>query len=105
VAKTHFPNKPYTIGTLDELAQNKYDGFLWGELQSYIWCLTIPLFTTRTFQGQMGKKYFAYPLKKESELFLHFINEWLALKQEQGFAHRQRQYWFLGKEYDPGLKR
>lgn len=105
VAQTHFPNKSFTIGTLDGLAQNKYDGFLWGELQSYIWCLTNPSFTTLTFHGLLGKKYFAYPLKKESELFLHFINEWLVLKQEQGFAHRQRQYWFLGKEYDPGLKR
>jgi proton glutamate symport protein len=105
VAATHFPNTTLVEGTMDDLALNKFDAYLWAELQSYIWCLTNPKFTTMIYDGQLGKKYFAYPVKKTSEQFVHFLNEWLYLKQEQGFAHKQRQYWFLGKEDNPGAKR
>jgi proton glutamate symport protein len=105
VAATHFPHNPTVEGNIDDLAANKFDGYLWAELQSYIWCLTNPNFTTLTYQGQLGKKYFAYPMTENAEQFVHFLNEWQFLKQEQGFAYKQRQYWFLGKEYDPTAKR
>ena len=105
VAHTHFPNKPLITGSFEQLVENKFDGYLWADLQSYIWCLANPTYTALSFQGQIGKKYFAYPLKKDDDQFLHFLNEWLVLKQEQGFAHQQRQYWFLGKEYNPESKR
>jgi hypothetical protein len=53
----------------------------------------------------LGKKYFAYPLAENTQQFRNFLNEWMFLKQEQGFTHKQKQYWFLGKEYDPEAKR
>jgi ABC-type amino acid transport substrate-binding protein len=105
VAATHFPHLPVVEGNIDDLALNKFDGYLWAELQSYIWCLTNPNFTTLTYHGQLGKKYFAYPMTLNAQQFVYFANEWLFLKQEQGFAYRQRQYWFLGKEYNPKAKR
>jgi len=105
VVHSHFPDKTLIVGEIAELYQNKYDAYMWAELQAYIWCLTNPTYTTLTYQGEMGKKYFAYPMKRNAEQLVHFINEWLVLKQEQGFAYRQRQYWFLGKEYNPEVKR
>jgi Na+/H+-dicarboxylate symporter/ABC-type amino acid transport substrate-binding protein len=105
VVHSHFPDKTLIIGEVAELYQNKYDAYMWAELQAYIWCLANPTYTTLTYQGEMGKKYFAYPMKRNAEQLVHFINEWLVLKQEQGFAYRQRQYWFLGKEYNPATKR
>jgi ABC-type amino acid transport substrate-binding protein len=105
VFATHFPNKILVDGNVDDLSENKFDAYLWAELQAYIWCLAHPDYTALTYQGQMGKKYFAYPMRKESEQLVHFVNEWLYLKQEQGFAVKQREYWFLGKEYNPKARR
>jgi Na+/H+-dicarboxylate symporter/ABC-type amino acid transport substrate-binding protein len=105
VVATHFPNQTLVVGDAHEIAENKFDAYMWGDLQAYIWCLANPTYTAITYQGQMGKKYFAYPMRKNAEQLVHFVNEWLVLKQEQGFAYRQRQYWFLGKEYKPEAKR
>lgn len=105
VAATHFPHTKTIEGNIDDLALNKFDGYLWAELQSYIWCLTNPDFTTMTYHSELGKKYFAYPTSEATEQFVRFLNEWLFLKQEQGFTYKQRQYWFLGKEYNPEAKR
>jgi Na+/H+-dicarboxylate symporter/ABC-type amino acid transport substrate-binding protein len=105
VAANHFPNVPVVHGTIDMLFANQCDGYLWAQLQSYIWCLAHPGYTALTYNGQMGKKYFAYPMRKNAEQLVHFVNEWMWLKQEQGFTYQQRQYWFLGKEHNPEAKR
>jgi ABC-type amino acid transport substrate-binding protein len=105
VVANHFPNVSVVQGEIDDLKLNKFDAYMWAEVQGYIWCLTNPGYTALTYQGRLGKKYFAYPMRKNSEQFVHFINEWMFLKQEQGFADKQRQYWFLGKEYNPQAKR
>ena len=105
VIAAHFPNKTLVPGEIDDLLKNKMDIFMWGELQAYIWCLTHPDFTTLTYHNKLGGKYFAYPMRKGADEFVHFLNEWLFLKQEQGFAYKQRQYWFLGKLNNPEEKR
>ena len=105
VAATHFPHTTMIEGNIDDLALNKFDAYLWAGLQCYIWCLTKNNFTTSAYQGELGKKYFAYPLAENTQQFRNFLNEWMFLKQEQRFTHRQRQYWFLGKEYNPEAKR
>jgi Na+/H+-dicarboxylate symporter/ABC-type amino acid transport substrate-binding protein len=105
VVATHFPTQTLVPSDIINLIQGTIDVYMWSELQAYIWCLTNPTFTTLSYQGQLGGKYFAYPMQKTEEQFLHFINDWLFLKQEQGFAYKQRQYWFLGKIYNPEVKR
>ncbi len=105
VVTAHFPDKILVQATLADFPQNHYDVYMWSELQSYIWCLTNPDYTTLGYKNKLGAKYFAYPMRRNTEQFVHFINEWLYLKQEQGFAYKQRQYWFLGKLYNPEAKR
>ncbi len=105
VVTAHFPDKTLVEGNIEDLELNKFDAYMWAEVQGYIWCLTNPNYTTLTYQGKLGKKYFAYPMRKNAEQLVHFLNEWMFLKQEQGFAYKQRQYWFLGKEYNPQAKR
>ncbi len=105
VVASHFPNSNLVVGSVAQFSEDKFDVYMWAELQSYIWCLANPSYTTLTYKGQMGKKYFGYPVKRNAEQLVHFINEWLDLKQEQGFTARQREYWFLGKSYDPQAKR
>lgn len=98
VVTTHFSEKNLVLANgIDLLVNGQVDAQLWSELPAYIWCLAHPDFITISYQNALGKKYFAYPVRPDSEQFVHFINEWLSLKQEQGFEEKQRQYWFLGK--------
>ena len=106
VVTTHFPKSILVQNsTSDDFYNGKCDAYMWGELQAYVWCLTRPAYTVLPFHGQLGKKYFAYPTRKEDEELVRFMNEWLQLKQEQGFELKQRQYWFLGKLNNPEAKR
>jgi ABC-type amino acid transport substrate-binding protein len=101
VAETFFPNSLSIRARPEALLNNSVDAVIWGELQAYIWCLTNPSYTTLSYQDQLGKKYLAYPVRYSESQFVRFLNEWLVLKQEQGFELQQRKYWFLGKKSTP----
>lgn len=101
IVKSHFPQNTLVPLHAFDFTQEKVDAILWSELPAYIWCLAHPDYTAISFDNTLGKKYFAYPCQMESEQFLHFLNDWLQLKQEQGFEQEQRQYWFLGKAQTP----
>lgn len=75
------------------------------DFYSLIWCLTDPSYTTLSFDGQLGKKYLAYPVRYNEGHLVRFLNEWLVLKEQEGFELQQRRYWFLGKTYTPEGKR
>lgn len=97
VATTYFPKSIPAKARPEALLTNTVDAVVWGELQAYIWCLANPAYTTLAFNGQLGKKYLAYPVKYNEGQFVRFLNEWLVLKEQQGFELQQRRYWFLGK--------
>lgn len=105
VVVDHFSDQNLVVGSILDLPQGKFDAYLWAELEAYIWCLANPSYTTLSYNNQLGKKYFAYPIHSGSEQMVHFLNEWLTLKQEQGFELQQRQYWFLGKSNTPQTQR
>lgn len=102
----HFPTANIINNPgIDDLTDHKVEAQLWSELPAYIWCLANPAYTTTTLQNTLGKKYFAYAVRLDSEQFVHFINEWIDLKREQGFELMQREYWFLGKSPSMEKKR
>lgn len=105
VVAEHFPKSTLITATSEDLLNGKVGAYVWGELQAYVWCLIHPEFTVLPYHGQLGKKYLAYPTQREDEQLVHFMNEWMELKQEQGFEQKQRQYWFLGKLNNPEAKR
>ncbi|MBS0649186.1 MAG: cation:dicarboxylase symporter family transporter [Verrucomicrobia bacterium] len=105
VVAQHFPDSTLIVGSSEDMLQGKFDAYVWGELQANVWCLLHPEFIVLPYQGKLGKKYFAYPTQREDEQLVHFLNEWLQLKQEQGFELKQRQYWFLGKLNNPEAQR
>jgi len=98
VAHMHFPQSTVVpIKTMEEFVHSKLDALMWSELPAYIWCLTHPDYVTVSFDHTLGKKFFGYPCAIKTELFVNFIDDWLDLKEEQGFKLKQQQYWFLGK--------
>ncbi len=97
IVANYFPRNVYPVTDYDDLQEGKIDAMLGSDLPAYIWCLAHPEYTTTSFNYTLGKTYFAYPCGLQSDQFLHFLNEWLELKKQQGFELKQRQYWFLGK--------
>jgi len=99
VAHIHFPKATTTpLHTMDQFLHANLDAVMWSEIPAYVWCLSHPDYTAVSFGDGLGKKFFAYPCAGDTELFIHFLNDWLALKNEQGFARSQAQYWFLGSK-------
>lgn len=98
IVLNYFPNQLVPIETLQEFMEGRAQALMWSELPAYIWCLAHPEYTTISFNHGLGKSYFAYPIAVRTEQFVHFLNEWMDLKQQQGFELQQRQYWFLGQE-------
>ncbi len=105
IVSNYFPDNVYPITSYDDLLDGKVDAILGSDLPVYIWCLAHPEYTTISFNYTLGKNYFAYPCGMQSDQFLRFLNEWLALKQQQGFELKQRQYWFLGRIKPPVSER
>ncbi len=101
IVSNYFPNNVYPVTTYDDLLEGKVDAMLGSDLPVYIWCLAHPEYTTISFNYTLGKNYFAYPCGIQGDQFLRFLNEWLDLKQQQGFELKQRQYWFLGRIKPP----
>lgn len=103
---THFfPENLVHLDSIDDFMKGSADAMMWSELQAYIWCLAHPDYTTVSFNRKLGRNYFAYPCSVTTEQFIHFLNEWMVLKQQQGFELKQRQYWFLGKSQAPESQR
>ena len=105
VVNIYFPNKSHPISDLNDFTTGKIDAMMWSELPAYIWCLAHPGYTTISFDHSFGKNYFAYPVATDAQPFINFLNEWLDLKNQQGFELKQRQYWFTGKAEKPTSER
>ncbi len=101
VTAQYFPKTAMEVLNLENYLKSDASAMMWSELPAYIWCLAHPDYTTVSFKHSLGKNYFAYPVAGEGEEFLQFMNEWLNLKEQQGFELKQRQYWFLGKSQTP----
>ncbi|MGH2639308.1 MAG: substrate-binding periplasmic protein, partial [Rhabdochlamydiaceae bacterium] len=105
IVTSYFPDSLAFASNFDELLKGDVDAMMWSELPAYIWCLAHPEHTTVSFNHSLGRNYFAYPCGATTEQFIHFLNEWLELKEQQGFELKQRQYWFLGKSQIPENQR
>lgn len=105
VVANYFPDNLFTSTNFTDFTSGKAEAMMWSELPAYIWCLAHPSYTTVSFNNKLGKNYFAYPCGVQTEQFLHFMNEWLRLKEQQGFELEQRQYWFLGRSQTPENER
>lgn len=101
VVKLYFPNNSHPISDHSEFTSGQVDALMWSELPAYIWCLAHPGYTTISFGHSLGKNYFAYPVETSAQPFINFLNEWLNLKDQEGFELKQRKYWFTGKAEIP----
>jgi proton glutamate symport protein len=80
------------------------DALLWAEPQAVAWALENPFFTTVFPKPSLGIDSLGYPVRRDSLLLLNYLNEWLELKSDEGFARQQVNRWILGKP-DTGLEK
>lgn len=99
VVERHFPLAILISGLqMDQaLLQGKVDGWVWGITSSLVWCQTNPHFVVADYQGLIGQRYFAYPIRKGALDFNLFLNNWLILKAQSGFKERMKRYWIEGE--------
>jgi hypothetical protein len=101
VVKRHFPYATLESGdalSTDDLVSGKADAWIWSHVPAFVWCLNHPDYMVVDYEGLIGKRYFAYPVRMGSNDFVSFINNWLTLKEQSKFTDRQYKYWILGEK-------
>lgn len=99
IAKRHFPNgKIVRIHHLEEIKKVSVDVIMAPFFEGVIWCLDHPQYVVINFEDLIGKQYFAYPIYIDGFSWKSFVNNWLYLKKQSGFANKQREYWMEGKK-------
>jgi proton glutamate symport protein len=94
----NFPNAIMKEGDWEaELLAGTVDAWISSHYSSIVWCLNHPDFYIYEYGGQLGKCYFAYPVRIDSLKFLGFIDNWIALKIQDNFSQKQTDYWIMGK--------
>jgi proton glutamate symport protein len=73
------------------------DAWIWSKIPAMIWSMAFPEFIVMDYEGQMGKSYLAYPMSLGAPQLLLFMNNWIQLKNLDGFSQEQYDYWILGK--------
>lgn len=100
VRDRHFPLSIAVDGSSieEDLLQGKADAWVWSKTPGFIWCLSHPQFVVADYGDQIGKRYFAYPIREGSLNWASFLNNWLSLKEQSGFKKRMEQYWIKGED-------
>ncbi|HSW87136.1 MAG TPA: cation:dicarboxylase symporter family transporter, partial [Rhabdochlamydiaceae bacterium] len=94
-----FPSyKIVLIDDYDTFAQARCaDALLWQEQEAIHWIVNHPKYKTVMPTPSIGTDILAYPVKVSSERLLVFLNQWLQLKESEGFTEKQYNLWVLGK--------
>ena len=59
--------------------------------------ILVPFFIPKP---NIHKNTFAYVIAKNDLAFSKYLNEWLAIKREQGIIEKLRSYWIYGKNLE-----
>jgi Na+/H+-dicarboxylate symporter/ABC-type amino acid transport substrate-binding protein len=101
VVQRHFPLakeiNTSNMEHLEELFEEKHaDAWIWSRTPAFIWCLSHPDYAIVDYADLIGKRYFSYPVRKDSPDFVSFLNRWLMLKEESGEKNDMYNYWIRG---------
>jgi len=95
VVQRHFPLAKL-VHTSDMSKLEGADAWVWSRTPAFIWCLSHPDYAIVDYGSQIGKRYFAYPVREGSPDFISFMNNWLMLKEESGMSQDMVNYWVQG---------
>ncbi len=72
------------------------DILLRGEYQQISWSLSHPGYTVVFPEPGIGKDLFGYATAQDADKFLHYLNRWLDLKENEQLTDQQFNIWVLG---------
>jgi ABC-type amino acid transport substrate-binding protein len=97
--KEIFPGKE--VVCLDNYDQfescDPYVALLWEEMEATAWALCHRNFRIVFHTPPLGFDSLAYPIRGDSQRFLHYLDQWLELKKSEGFTEKQYDLWIKGK--------
>ncbi|MGE5195764.1 MAG: cation:dicarboxylate symporter family transporter [Anaerolineae bacterium] len=103
-ARKNFPEHPIiALDNYESFAQEPpiADAVLWEEEEAISWVLRHTHFSIAKPTPSLGIDSMGYPIKGGSPRFLNYLNQWLSLKKNEGFADSQYNLWVLGKTQAP----
>jgi ABC-type amino acid transport substrate-binding protein len=79
------------------------DALIWQEQEAVHWLAYHPKFSVASTVPSLGVDTLAYAVSNHSEKLLNYLNQWLQLKEAEGFTEKQYNLWVLGKtsEFSP----
>lgn len=77
------------------------DLLFWSEQEAISWVIRHPHYTIVTPKPSLGVDSLGYLVHAGSPRLLNFLNQWLMLKENEGFTQTQYDLWVLGKEEKP----
>ncbi len=96
-----FPNAIcVTLDDPEQFSEQRCDAMLWGYLSAFVWCLQHPNYTVINYDFTLGKKLYSYPVRARADDWLNFMQSWMMLKDQSGFAREQYLYWIQGLEIE-----
>lgn len=73
------------------------DVLLWEEQEAVAWVLQHPQYYILFPNPPLGVDSLGYAVKEHDDRFLCYLNQWLLLKEHQGFTQKMYDLWILGK--------
>ncbi len=99
-ARTLFPDKEIVlVENYEAFAANPEvaDVALWEEQEAISWVLRHPRFLVIYPKPSLGVDRLAYAINPSANRFLAYLDQWLQLKDQDGFTKKQYDRWVLGK--------
>ena len=98
--KSEFPDHEIVlIDTYEDFASvpSVANVLIWEEQEAISWSILHPHFQVILPTPVLGKDSLSYPVKAGADHFLCYLNGWMKLKENEGFAQNQYNLWILGK--------
>lgn len=99
IAKEHFPDNALIL--LENYADFTHFGndtaLLWEEEEAVAWTICHRGYRVLLPDIPLGLDTLAYAIPPNNPRFLHYLNQWLALKTAQGYTKNQYNLWVKGK--------
>lgn len=98
VALQEFPTHTLIrLESYEDFAQQGGALLIWEEQEALAWAAAHPGFHVILPNPTIGKDALSYPIKYGAHNFMCYLDNWLKLKQDEGFTEKQYNLWILGK--------
>jgi ABC-type amino acid transport substrate-binding protein len=85
------------LESYDQFEASHADAILWEEQQAIAWSIGKRHIRVIFPSPALGVDSLSYAIKADNPRFLSYLDQWLSLKNSEGFTNKQNDLWILGK--------